>query len=210
MKANAILLMPLNCIQSLQKKFDKAFDLNKLKSIYTSNHMRDAIYKSLMSRIVFVSIPTLLSIPGMLYVISKASKDPILYDFILFSIPSFTILLLLSGLVVLSSILSKRFVNKIFNASDTEALTYRFLLQKKRSLIYSAITSIVIGVLLFNNNHFVYLLSLQLVSFLIIYIPLYYINKNLTIIKVKGGILGILSIINPQYFNRFRSIKNAA
>lgn len=202
MNNNHLFWMPLAFIRGYRNNLNSSINKNRSQIQFTT----EVIKNTLARRIVIASSPLLLSVPGFIYLIYHMEYSRLL----LLVAPPFISLCLLSILIILSTVLTNKFIRKIVKDADNDAITYRFLLHKKRSFIYSVIISLVTAVCLYSNHHVLYMLLCQIFSALIVYLPLYQVHKAMISVRRETNILSFINIMNPQYFNRFRSSKNAA
>jgi hypothetical protein len=200
MNNNPLFWIPLTFIRGYRNNINSGIIKNSSQVQFTT----EAVKNTLARRIVIASGPLLLSVPGFIYMVYHTEYSQLL----LLTLSPLMSLCLLSILVLISTVLTNKFIRKIVKDADNDAITYRFLLQKKRSFIYSVIISSVTAICLYNNHHILYMLLCQIVTALIVYLPLYQVHKAMILIRRKKNILSFINIMNPQYFNRFRSNKN--
>lgn len=202
---NTLFWMPLNFINGQTE-----LNINTLRSRENVKLMFECIQKKIMRRMLITLLPILFIMPGFVFLLSGANNKPQFRYFLLTAMPIFIFFTLLSFLILTTSILTNKFIREIYKDSNCDAIIYRFLLQKKRSLIYTAIFLFSLDVYLYNSNHFLYMALCQLLATVFVYIPLHHIQSNLNTIKGNKYTLSVFNIINPQYLNRFRGIKNEA
>jgi hypothetical protein len=197
---NRLYWMPLAFIRRYKNSLSSDISKSRNQIQLTT----EVIKKTLARRIVIASAPLFVLAPGFIYLMCH-KKD---LDFLPFAAPPFISLSLISILVLFSTVLTNKFICKCIKEADDDAITYRFLLQKKRSLIYSVIISLATVVCLYNNKHVLYMVLCQIITALIVYLPLYEVHKAMIMVRGKRNLLSFIAIINPQYFNRFRSNQN--
>lgn len=203
---NILFWMPLNFINGQTE----TLNINTLRSRENVKLMFKCIQRKIMRRILITLLPILFFMPGFIFLLSGANNKPQFHSFLLKATPFFIFLISLSLFILITSILTSKFIKEIYKDSNCDAIIYRFLLQKKRSLIYAAIFLFSFDVYLCNGDHFLYMALCQLLATVFIYIPLHHIQSNLNIITGNKYTLSVFNIINPQYLNRFRGIKNEA
>ncbi|MNB83112.1 hypothetical protein D3C76_257090 [compost metagenome] len=208
MKINSAFFTPVNITRGIINafRFKKPIKLSQ-KEICEKQMIR-SVHTSLNIRVIPFMLPTACIIPGILSIIFLYHDKPIFSTYLSAFITPSIILFTLSFTSLFLNFHTGRFLQKLVANTDHIAIAYRYLITKKRNFIYLTLASIFISSGYYNTNNWVHFIIAQLLSIVLAYIPLIKIHNELIRLKNIKHPLAFLNILNPQYFNRFQSIKS--
>lgn len=187
--------MPLNSIGEI---CDPKRIINIAEENNNCDYLVRTIKKNQLLRLKIILIPFMALLFSLIYVSFRYWGVSGYCSYVL--VPGSIFITFLLSLILLVYKKSDDYISKL---KKHNAIKYRYLLIKKRNLIYLSVASIFIIKSLLLSQHIIYSVIALSLSVVFIFTPLYIINKKLNDFKSSSKITGIINIINPQYFNRF-------